>query len=127
MWNNPRSVKIPKERLYRRSEAVGRGRLLDAATAPCARLRRRKKRRQGFMRYLIHIATVANVVRPVREQEDVPAVLGDGAFRATVGFELDEEFGEGFFDLHGGLLGILTLNSSHCALSADAWGHCVAK
>ena len=57
------------------------------------------------MRYLGKNATVANVARPVRKQADVALVLVDRMRRTAIGFELEEEFGKTFLDIHSDLLG----------------------
>jgi len=101
MGNISRFVEVSEEYLQRRSKGIdGRG-FLDATTAPSSRQFRREELSCSFVRYVDHIATVANLGAPVRKQAYMPVVLGDSADRTAIGFELNEEFREGFFNVHG--------------------------
>ena len=109
-------VEIPEEHLQRRPEGIDRGGFLEPTVGPSSRLWGRKEPCYILVRNFGKVATVANLARPVRKQTDVAVVLGNRAGRTAIGFELDEKLCEGLFNVHGGLLGITTLNLTHYSL-----------
>lgn len=94
-------VAISKEAPKAGSESVHRGRFLHAPVAACSRLWRCQERGYILVRNLGNLATVANLVRPVRKQTNMPPILADSAGCTTICFELDDELPERLCDLHG--------------------------
>jgi len=94
-------VEVLEEYPQRCPQDVHRGRLLFATVTPCLGRGRRNEFRYVQVGDLGDIATVANLVRPVRKETDVASILANGAGCPAVGFELSDESVESGFDIHG--------------------------